>query len=42
VQAIDVDSKLKREKMSKVGVKIKRLKAGWDNDYLHKVIDMKI
>lgn len=25
---------IKAEKTSKVGVKIKQLKAGWDNDYL--------
>ena len=25
---------IKAEKTSKVGIKIKRLKAGWDNDYL--------
>lgn len=29
---------LKREKTAKVGVKIKRNKAGWDNDYLLKVL----
>lgn len=29
---------LKREKTSKVGVKIKRNKAGWDNTYLLKVL----
>ena len=29
---------IKAEKTSKVGVKIKRLKAGWDNDYLLRVI----
>jgi predicted transposase YbfD/YdcC len=29
---------IKAEKMAKVGVKIKRLKAGWDNDYLLRVI----
>lgn len=29
---------IKNEKSSKVGVKIKRLKAGWDNDYLLRVI----
>ena len=29
---------IKVEKTSKVGVKIKRLKAGWDNDYLLRVI----
>ena len=29
---------IKKEKMSKVGVKTKRLKAGWDNDYLLKII----
>ena len=29
---------IKTEKTSKVGVKIKRLKAGWDNDYLLRVI----
>ncbi len=29
---------VKAEKTSKVGVKIKRLKAGWDNDYLLRVI----
>jgi predicted transposase YbfD/YdcC len=31
---------IKAEKTSKVGVKIKRLKAGWDNDYLLRVIGM--
>ncbi len=29
---------IKAEKTSKVGVKIKRLKAGWDNDYLCQII----
>jgi len=29
---------IKKEKMSNVGVKTKRLKAGWDNDYLLKII----
>jgi len=29
---------IKAEKTSKVGIKIKRLKAGWDNDYLLRVI----
>lgn len=29
---------IKKEKTSKVGVKTKRLKAGWDNDYLLKII----
>lgn len=29
---------IKAEKTSKVGVKIKRLKAGWDNDYLLRII----
>ena len=29
---------IKTEKTSKVGIKIKRLKAGWDNDYLLRVI----
>jgi len=29
---------VKAEKTSKVGIKIKRLKAGWDNDYLLRVI----
>ena len=29
---------IKKEKASKVGVKTKRLKAGWDNDYLLKII----
>ena len=29
---------IKAEKTSKVGVKIKRLQAGWDNDYLLRVI----
>ncbi|VAW90184.1 Transposase, IS4 family [hydrothermal vent metagenome] len=33
---------IKNEKTSKVGVKIKRLKAGWDNHYLLKVIGMDI
>ncbi|MBL1277141.1 MAG: ISAs1 family transposase [Ectothiorhodospiraceae bacterium] len=31
---------IKREKTSKVGVKTKRLKAGWDNAYLLRVIAM--
>jgi len=31
---------IKTEKTSKVGVKIKRLKAGWDNDYLLRVIEI--
>jgi len=31
---------IKAEKTAKVGVKIKRLKAGWDNDYLLRVIGM--
>jgi len=31
---------IKREKASKVGVKTKRLKAGWDNAYLLRVIGM--
>jgi len=29
---------IKKEKTSKVGIKTKRLKAGWSNDYLLKVI----
>lgn len=29
---------IKAEKTSKVGIKIKRLKAGWDNDYLLRII----
>ena len=29
---------IKKEKASKVGVKTKRLKAGWDNDYLLRII----
>jgi len=29
---------IKAEKSSKVGVKIKRLKAGWDNDYLLRIL----
>jgi hypothetical protein len=29
---------LKNEKSTKVGVKNKRLKAGWDNDYMMKVL----
>ena len=29
---------IKAEKKSKVGVKIKRLKAGWDNDYLLRIL----
>jgi len=29
---------IKAEKTSKVGVKIKRLKAGWDNDYLLRIL----
>ncbi len=29
---------IKNEKSSKVGVKTKRLKAGWSNDYLLKII----
>ncbi|MEQ1742226.1 MAG: hypothetical protein ABL869_06990 [Candidatus Nitrotoga sp.] len=29
---------INKEKISKVGVKIKRLKAAWDNDYLLRII----
>jgi hypothetical protein len=29
---------IKAEKTSKVGVKIKRLKAGWDNGYLLRIL----
>ena len=29
---------IKTEKTAKVGVKTKRLKAGWDNDYLLKIL----
>lgn len=29
---------LKNEKSTKVGIKSKRLKAGWDNDYMLKVL----
>jgi len=29
---------INKDKISKVGVKIKRLKAGWDNDYLLRII----
>jgi hypothetical protein len=31
---------LKRDTSTKVGVKSKRLKAGWDNDYLLKVLGL--
>jgi predicted transposase YbfD/YdcC len=31
---------LKNEKSTKVGVKNKRLKAGWDNDYMMKVLSV--
>ena len=31
---------LKRDKSTKVGVKSKRLKAGWDNDYLLKILQL--
>ena len=31
---------IKAEKTSKVGVKIKRLKAGWDNDYLLRILGL--
>jgi hypothetical protein len=31
---------IKAEKMAKVGVKTKRLMAGWDNDYLLKIIGL--
>jgi predicted transposase YbfD/YdcC len=30
---------LRQEKLSRVGIHAKRLKAGWDNDYLHRVLD---
>ena len=29
---------IKAEKTSKVGIKIKRLKAGWNNDYLLRIL----
>jgi hypothetical protein len=29
---------IKTEKTAKVGIKTKRLKAGWDNDYLLKIL----
>jgi hypothetical protein len=29
---------IKKDKISKTGIKIKRLKAGWDNDYLLRII----
>jgi hypothetical protein len=29
---------IKAEETSKVGVKVERLKAGWDNDYLLRVV----
>ena len=31
---------IKKEKTSKVGVKTKRLKAGWNNDYLLRIIEV--
>ena len=31
---------IKAEKMAKVGIKIKRLKAGWDNNYLLHVLGL--
>jgi hypothetical protein len=31
---------LNNEKSTKVGVKNKRLKAGWDNDYMMKVLSV--
>jgi hypothetical protein len=31
---------IKAEKTAKVGVKIKRLKAGWDNDYLLRILGL--
>jgi len=31
---------LKNEKSTKVGVKSRRLKAGWDNHYLIKVLNL--
>ena len=34
----EVYAAIKTEKTSKVGVKIKRLKAGWDNDYLLRIL----
>jgi predicted transposase YbfD/YdcC len=30
---------LRQEKSSRVGIHAKRLKAGWDNDYLQRVLD---
>jgi hypothetical protein len=33
---------LRREKSAKVGVKGKRLKAGWDNRYLERVLTTKM
>jgi hypothetical protein len=30
---------IKKKKSSKLGVKVKRLKAGWDNYYLMKLLD---
>jgi len=31
---------IKAEKITKVGIKIKRLKAGWDNNYLLRILSL--